>query len=146
MSWNLNHGYGKLIADSFKARPHTGKLLVVCPSTHVNWEELNEIFPATDKTRVVDDIQEAIDLCTSDEDDVIFVVNGHTETITAAAGINANKTGITIIGLGSGRNRPTINFTTATTADFEIDNAYVTIENFVFDMTGFDGIVAGIDV
>mgnify|MGYP001584266250 CR=1 FL=1 len=150
MGYNLNFGWGRLVANSLMnhlaARPHTGKVLIVCASTHVNWEELNEIFPPTDKVRVVDDLQEAIDLCTSNEDDVIFVTEGHTENIASAAAINANKTGISIIGLGQGRRRPVFSFITATTADFEVDNASVYFENIVFDLTGIDALNHGLDV
>src|SRR3990167_8477102 len=146
MAFNWNHGWGKLISASLLGQPRTGKVLLVCPSTHVNYEELNEIFPATDKTRVVTTFQAAIDLTTSDEDDSIFAVNGHTETITAAAGIVVNKTGLHIEGLGRGDNRPTINFTTATTADLDIDNAYTTFKNIIFDLTGIDALTAPLDI
>lgn len=146
MAYNLNHGWGRLVANSLMRNPRTGKVIFVSPTSHVNWEEYNEIFPATDKIRVVDDLQEAIDLCTSNEDDVIFVANGHSETITAAGGITLNKTGVNIIGLGVGDNRPTINFTTAVGADFEIDNANCRIENIIFDLTGVDALTGPLDV
>jgi hypothetical protein len=52
----------------------------------------------------------AISQCSADNGDVIFAKAGHAETITAA--IAANIAGVTIIGLGNGRNRPafTLNF------------------------------------
>src|SRR3990167_9176585 len=146
MAYNWNHGWGRLIANSLRSDPRTGKVFIVAATGHVNYEELNEIFPASDKVRVVATIQAAIDLATSDEDDVIFVTNGHSEDITAAGGITVNKTGLKFVGLGVGSNRPTINFTTATTADLEIDNAFTVFENFIFDLTGFDAIAAAIDV
>ena len=78
--------------------------------------------------------------------DTILVKAGHTETITAAAGIDADVAGISIIGLGQGRRRPTISFTTATTADVDIDAANITISNMVFDFTGVASLAAPIDV
>lgn len=146
MGYNWNFGWGRLIANALRTDPRTGKVLIVCASTHVNYEELNEIFPAQDKIRVVTTLQAAIDLATSNEDDVIFLTNGHSETITAAAQIIVNKTGVKIIGLGVGSNRPTINFTTVIGADLEIDNNFTVFENIIFDLTGFDALTAPIDV
>ena len=78
--------------------------------------------------------------------DMILVKAGHTETITAAAGIDADVAGISIIGLGQGRRRPTISFTTADTADIDIDAANITISNMVFDLDGVASLAAPIDV
>lgn len=91
-------------------------------------------------------IDYAIGQCTADRGDIIFVKAGHSETITAAAGIDADVAGIAIIGLGSGRNRPTINFTTATAADIDIDAANITIKNFFIDVTGIDAVIGALDV
>ena len=78
--------------------------------------------------------------------DTILVKAGHTETITAAAGIDADVAGISIIGLGQGRRRPTISFTTADTADIDIDAANITISNMVFSLVGVASLAAPIDV
>ena len=91
-------------------------------------------------------IDYAIGQCTADRGDIIFVKAGHSETITAAAGIDADVAGIAIVGLGSGRNRPTINFSTAATADIDIDAANITIKNFFIDVTGIDEVTAALDV
>lgn len=88
----------------------------------------------------------AIGQCTDSNGDVIFVLPGHTETVTAAAGIDADVKGITIIGLGNGNDRPTISVTTATTADIDIGAAEVTFQNLIFDLTGKDALVAPLDV
>jgi len=78
--------------------------------------------------------------------DFILMLPGDSETITAAGGINLDKAGVTIIGLGNGTLRPTINFTTSTAADINVDAANITIENVIFDLTGVDALVAPIDV
>lgn len=78
--------------------------------------------------------------------DVILVLPGHVETVTAAAGLDIDKAGTTIIGLGNGTLRPTINFTTSTAADMDIDASNVTIDGLIFDLTGIDALVAPIDV
>ncbi len=64
--------------------------------------------------------------------DVILVLPGHTETVSAAGGIALNKAGVTIIGLGAGTLRPTVTLDTATTATISVSAANVTIENIVF--------------
>lgn len=88
----------------------------------------------------------AVGACSADRGDIIYVMPGHAETINAAGGIDVDVRGVTIIGLGAGRKRPVFTFSGTTVADIDIDDDAVTIENCVFDFTGVDGIVAGIDV
>lgn len=71
--------------------------------------------------------------CTANNSDVILVKPGHIETVIAAAGLDFNIAGITVIGLGNGSDRPTIRFTTATTADMDIDASNITMINFIFE-------------
>lgn len=77
-------------------------------------------------------IDAAIGECTANNGDIIVVAAGHAETISAAAGIDADVAGISIIGLGNGDNRPVITFATATAADIDIDAAEILIKNIVF--------------
>jgi hypothetical protein len=78
---------------------------------------------------------------------LILVAPGHSETITAAGGIDtSNASGVHVLGLGEGTARPTINFTTATGADINIDTANITLENLYFDLTGIDALTGPIDV
>ncbi len=88
----------------------------------------------TGPTNAFKTINYAVTKCTASKGDVILVMPGHTEVVTAAAGIAIGKAGVTIIGLGSGSNRPTITYTTATTASVTLTAANVTIRNIVFDM------------
>lgn len=90
-------------------------------------------------------IDYAVGRCTASNGDIIMVKPGHTETVTAAAGLALDVAGIAVIGLGAGANRPTVNFTTATTADMDVDAANITVYNLLF--TGGIGALAGpIDV
>lgn len=73
-------------------------------------------------------IDYAIGKCTASQGDLILVLPGHAETISAAGGITADVAGISIIGLGNGSNRPTISFG-ATAATFTISAANVTVAN-----------------
>ena len=90
-------------------------------------------------------IDYAIGRCTASNGDIIFVKPGHTETISAASGIDLDVAGVAIIGLGKGALRPTITLDTATTADFDIAAANCTIHNLLFK-ANFADIVHIIDV
>jgi hypothetical protein len=64
--------------------------------------------------------------------DTIILMEGHSEAVTAAAGIALATAGVNVVGLGSGTGAPTINFTTATTATASFTGAYTTIQNVRF--------------
>ena len=66
-------------------------------------------------------IDYAVALCTADKGDVIYVMPGHAEVVSAAAGLDLDVSGITIIGLGSGANTPTVTFDSAPSS-----GAYIT--------------------
>jgi hypothetical protein len=90
-------------------------------------------------------IDYAVGLCTANKGDIIYVLPGHTETISAAAGIDLDVAGISVIGLGRGTLQPKVTFDTATTADLDVDAANILIENIHFT-ANFADIVAAIDV
>jgi len=87
----------------------------------------------------------ALSLATANQDDVIYLLPGHAETISAAAGLAIDKAGISIIGIGNGSLQPTFTLDTATTADIDIDAANVLIQNVHF-VANYADIVAAIDV
>jgi hypothetical protein len=147
MNYNLNSGYGAAQAAGLPFAG-SGKVFIVGDSGTKNLSMLKDLFGADPdgKIRFYSTIQAAIDACTADAGDFIIVLPGHTETVTAAGGLDVDVAGITILGLGNGQARPTINFTTATSADVDIDAANVTIENIIFDLTGVDAVAVGIDV
>lgn len=84
--------------------------------------------------------------CTASNGDIVYVAPGHAESVIAAAGMTFSKAGVTYIGLGVGRNRPTITFSTDTAAQLIVSGANITFRNFVFDFTGVSAIVAAISV
>lgn len=90
-------------------------------------------------------IDTTVGKCTASRGDVIHVLPGHVETVIAAGGLDLDVVGITLIGYGVGSNRPTINFTTATTADTDIDAANITMINFLFT-GGIDALAGPLDV
>lgn len=73
--------------------------------------------------------------------DVIYLLPGHTETITTAAGIALSIAGISLIGLGNGSLRPTFTFTTSTAASFDVTAANILVQNIRF-VCGIDAQIA----
>ena len=90
-------------------------------------------------------IDYAVGLCTASKGDIIYVMPGHAETVSAAGGLDLDVAGISVIGLGSGTLQPTVTLDTADTADVDIDAANITVENINF-RANFADIVATIDV
>ena len=97
----------------------------------------------------------AMGLITSGAGDIVYVMPGHTETLTAAGtslgngGVFIGSTlsnGVSIIGLGNGRSRPVFNYTTAAGASMNISAANVTIKNCVFTPNGVGAVTAAINV
>jgi hypothetical protein len=84
--------------------------------------------------------------CTADNGDFIYVMPGHAETSGAAGGITLGVNGVTVVGLGNGRKRPVLAFSTANTATIAITGNNVTLQNLVVDCTGFAAIAAPVSV
>lgn len=74
----------------------------------------------------------SVALCTANQGDAVFILAGHTETISAADGVLLDVAGISFIGLGHGDARPTFTFSTSTAADIEVDSANEYISNMRF--------------
>lgn len=73
-------------------------------------------------------LAEAISACTADNGDTIYLAPGHAEATTAE--ITVNKAGISIIGVGNGRLRPTFTATFGAAGDtFAFDAANCLMEN-----------------
>ena len=87
----------------------------------------------------------AIGQCKASQGDVIYVMPGYTETITAAAGWAVDVAGISIIGLGVGKTKPTITFGTATTTDINVTVDNILIKNFRF-VNNIDSLVNFLDL
>ena len=93
----------------------------------------------------VNDIDECVALCTASNNDVIWACPGHTETVTAANGIDLDVAGISLVGLGRGSSKPTITVGDGTTDTIRVNAANVLIKNIRF-VSGIDSLVKMIDV
>lgn len=132
-------GGGVVVGNVF----YVGNLSTV-PSTSV--AGVDDPSYGTSPQRPFKTINYASTKCTANNGDVIYVLPGHTESITAAGGITCGIAGVTIEGLGSGSARPAVTLSTATTATFKVTAANVTVKNIYFDGTGIDAIAKIFDV
>ena len=89
-------------------------------------------------------LQAAVDLCTANKGDTIWVMPNHAETITGVGGLALDCAGIKIIGLGYGNQRPRFLMDGGTTVTAAVSAADIYIENIVMASghllvaTGFD--------
>tara|TARA_R110000868_G_scaffold301_2_gene2508 strand:- start:16169 stop:17365 length:1197 start_codon:yes stop_codon:yes gene_type:complete len=70
--------------------------------------------------------------CMPGRGDIVFVLQGHAETITNATTFLMQCSGVAVIGLGAGAMRPTLTFTTATTANIPVVASNASIQNILF--------------
>lgn len=87
----------------------------------------------------------AVGRCTANNGDVIYVMPGHSETVSAAGGLDLDVAGITVFGIGNGPDQPTVTLDTIATADVDVDAAGITVHNIHFVANIVDVLVA-IDV
>ncbi len=77
--------------------------------------------------------------------DIIFVMPNHAETVTGVGGITADIAGVTVIGLGSGSQRPRFLMDGATSVSVLVDANDITFRNLVF-ASGHSDVVTCFDV
>lgn len=89
-------------------------------------------------------IDYAVGLCTANKNDIIYVMPGHNEGIIAAAAIDFDVAGITVVGLGSGSLKPTIDYDHED-ASVAIGADNVTLKNIRFRVSA-NAVVKGLQV
>ena len=90
-------------------------------------------------------IDSAINQCTASQGDRIYVMAGHNETLTGASAITCDVSGVSIIGLGRGTDRPTLLLDAGAAVSIVISAANVSFENIVFS-AGHADITVAIDI
>ncbi len=80
------------------------------------------------------DIPTALARCRAGRNDVVVVLQGHTENVTATTLANM-VAGTRLVGVGRGSNRPNLRWT-ATTSQFVMNDADCVIANFILRMEG----------
>jgi len=84
-------------------------------------------------TTAKDTLDEAVGLCTADNGDIIFVAQGHSESLgTGTDVVDIDVAGVTVIGLGTGKLRPLFDYTDYDTGSFAIGADDVTLCNVQF--------------
>lgn len=112
----------------FDMRP-VGSFLPVGPLGKVFFVDSGvDAIEGTSPDTAVGTIDEAINLCTANNGDVIYVMPGHTEAVTSSS-IACDVAGVTIIGLGSGSMKPVLTFG-ATDSRINVTAANCTWQNF----------------
>ena len=94
-------------------------------------------------------INYAFTKCYPNQGDVIVVLPGHVETVSAASGTGSltfGVAGVTVLGIGNRVNRPKIYLSTATTATINVTAANVALYNVKVDSTGIDAVAVAITV
>lgn len=86
-------------------------------------------------------LQRAFDLAAQNAGDIIMVKSQHRESIANATTLAFSTAGVAVVGLGSGVNRPTFTFTTATTANITVRSAGISVQNCLF-LNNFAAIVS----
>jgi hypothetical protein len=107
------------------------KVFFVGLSTASWYPDFGNIFPVDEDgvVRVYSSIATALTNCVASRGDVVLVLPGYTETVTAA--ITVSVAGVSIIGLGNGALKPTITVNFAGDG-FNVTGANVLIDNIAF--------------
>ena len=88
-------------------------------------------------------VAQAVTKCTTDKGDVIVVLPGHAEAVTSSS-LTLSKAGISVIGLGQGRLRPTFTYGAAA-ATINVTADDVAVKNCVF-IANFDNVAAAFTI
>jgi hypothetical protein len=140
MNHNINVGYGQLIADRLQGN-NAGKTIVVGASALAHIDIYKNIFQpdADGKVLFAATVDAAVGLCTAASGDTIYVLPGHTETITNTS-TTLDVAGINIVCLGHGANAPIFTYSAAE-ATITVSAANVTWKGGRF-VGNFDNVAA----
>lgn len=145
--WNVNSGYGSQVSAALhNAFATGGKVFMVAATAQAGRQILQDLFEVDPDgvNRYASTLDAAIGYCSASRGDVILVAPGHTETLSAADGVDVDIAGVSIIGLGVGDTRPRFTFDD-TAAEFVCgaDNLYVKDLIFINDV---DALIEPIEI
>lgn len=90
-------------------------------------------------------ISQALSQAVAARGDVIVCLQNHAETIIAAGGVTMSTSGVTVIGLGNGNDRPTFTFGTAVSASWLVSADNCAVFNIV-GVSGIDQLTQPFDI
>lgn len=135
----IQHGLGKLMSETLinngLGLASTGRFFLVGKASLATLSEISAMYPGAWQDglpMIYTTVKLALASCVASRGDVIFVLPGHTESITSATDLALNIAGVAIIGLGRGSLRPTFTYTTAATANIPVSVANVAVRNCIF--------------
>lgn len=111
-------------------------------STHGDASDTPGFGKTTDEPLAT--IDYAVGQCTADTGDIILVMPGHVESLGAAETIDFDVAGITVIGMGTGGDRPRVDYD-AVDAEVDVGADNIHIENLTFRPSIADTAI-GIDI
>lgn len=88
------------------------------------------------------DINAAITKTTAGRGDILAIMPGHAEAISASATFTFSKAGVAVVGLGSGDSRPTLTFDTIVDSTINVDSANCALKNFILTANFADIVMA----
>jgi len=89
-------------------------------------------------------IDYAVGRCLANRGDIIMVMPGHSEDIDADSALDLDVAGVAVVGLGSGADRPDLNFS-ATAGTVEMDAANCTLYNLTLT-ADVSAVVVGVNI
>ena len=89
-------------------------------------------------------IDAAINMCTADKGDQIWVMPGHAETIAAATSLVPDTAGVAIYGLGNANEKPVLTFS-ATGSQIDVTGSGTVISGLKF-LSSITAVTIGIDI
>jgi WD40 repeat protein len=143
MTYNQNSGWGASLMASLPLS--LGKVFVVGSSSVVNIQFIKQVFgyDPDGQLRYFSTIASAVSAAVAGRNDVILVAPGHAETITAP--ITVNKAGVSIIGIGRGTAKPSIEVNGAVDG-LNITGANVLVKDIHFTAPETDEATAMINI
>ena len=115
--------------------PTTGRVFIVGKAALANISEITALYGNSypDGTPVVyTTIALANAKCVAARGDLILVAPGHTESISSSTALTMSISGVSVVGLGVGSQRPVVTLDTASTATINVTAAGVSFNNIVF--------------
>jgi hypothetical protein len=135
-------GTYKVRGISVGASPMTTGNIFFVDSNNVDGDDTTNSGPNPNIPFIT--IDYAVGQCTASNGDVIYVMPGHNETIVSATSLVVDVAGVSIIGLGRGRNRPVLDFDD-TAGSIEMDAANTRLSNIVLNAS-VSAVVIGVNV
>lgn len=133
-------GSGVGVATEFGTLiPPGGRLAAFVRATSVSGDDKYKGYP------IYTTLNAALAQCRSGQPDVVVVLPGHTENISAADQMSNLVAGTRIVGLGHGTARPTFTWSAAAST-FLFDVANVLLSNCILEMAGDPALTAALSV